>query len=223
MDSSTDELNKRLNAAWAAGRHHEASAILLEEVMPRIRRWLLPRFPAISLEDAEDCFHDAVGGLMRRQPDAVNNVYSYVFTSAKNKAIEIATERQNSVYVGPDLQAKIEKGQRIFSQDGQVLGLCARLDMLSVVAEAALDEELTLREDQLRTLFALTLTKLHWRRRRLTELLLNHGPGAGNDLLAEMMGTSKEALKSLKSRTLTDLRRLLPRRPMKWESNFSMC
>ena len=67
-----------------------------------------------------------------------------------------------------------------------------------------------MRVDQLRKLYALTLPKLAPGRRRLAELLLVNGAGSSNENLAEMMDISKEALKSLKSRTLSDLRRLLP-------------
>ena len=83
-------------------------------------------------------------------------------------------------------------------------------DRLLIIAEAALDEELTVRVDQLRKLYALTLPRLALGRRRLAELLLVDGAGSSNEDLAEMMDISKEALKSLKSRTLSDLRRLLP-------------
>lgn len=207
--NDADDLKERLGAAWAAGRRPETCAILLEEVMPRVCRWLLSKF-SISEEDAEDCFHDAVGGLLPREPSHVNNVYSYVFTSAQNKAIDLVHERGRLVHYDPDQDIGEESGLDDSPWESRGSLVDAKPDALVVLAEAALEEELTLREYQLQQIFTLTLIKLVPSRRRLTELLLIHGPRTGNDQLAEMMNISEGAIKSLKSRTLSDLRLLLP-------------
>ena len=164
----------------------------MEDVRPRCIGWLLNRFSSISTEDAEDCCDAAIDGVLRRGPERVRDVYNYLFTSARNAALDLVQERKHFVQVDPEW---IEG---------------ASDDRLLVIAEAALDEELTVRVDQLRKLYALTLPKLAPSRRRLAELLLVDGAGSSNEDLAEMMDISKEALKSLKSRTLSDLRRLLP-------------
>ena len=192
LNTKSDELREHLDAAWVSGRIAEACGIFVEELRPRCIRWLLGGFSSISEEDAEDCFDAAIDGVLRRDPGKVNDVYNYMFTSARNNALDLVQERKYFARFDPEW---IEG---------------ASDDRLLVVAEAALDEELTVKVDQLRTLYALTLPKLGPRRRRLAKLLLVEGVGSSNEALAEMMDTSKEALKSLKSRTLSDLRRLLP-------------
>ena len=192
LNTGTDDVRERLQAAWSSRRIHEACGILVDDVRPRCIGWLLKRFASISEEDAEDCFHAAIYSVLRRGSEKVNDVYNYLFTSARNNALDLVQERKHFAPFDPEW---IEG---------------ASDDRLLVIAEAALDEGLTVRVDQLRKLYALTLPKLAPRRRHLAELLLVDGAGSSNEALAEMMDISKEALKSLKSRTLSDLRNLLP-------------
>ena len=79
-----------------------------------------------------------------------------------------------------------------------------------IVAEAALDVELTAKDEQLQAIFRAALPKLARNRRRLAEVLLQHGATITNAVLADIMEQSQTAIKSLKSRTFYDLRRLLP-------------
>ena len=192
LNAGTDDVRERLQAAWSSGRIHEACGVLVDDVRPRCIRWLLNRFSSISTEDAEDCCDAAIDSVLRRDPEKVNDVYNYLFTSARNKALDLVQERKHFAPFDPEW-IEGASDERLF-----------------VISEAALDEELTIRGDQLRKLYALTLPKLAPRRRHLVELLLVDGAGSSNEVLAEMMDTSKEALKSLKSRTLSELRRLLP-------------
>ena len=192
LGARTDDLRERLQAAWSSGRIQEACGLLVEDARPRCIGWLLNRFSSISTEDAEDCADAAIDGVLRRGQEKVRDVYNYLFTSARNAALDLVEERKHFVPIDPEW---IEG---------------ASDDRLLVIAEAALDEELTVRVDQLRKLYALTLPKLAPSRRRLAELLLVDGAGWSNEDLAEMMDISTDALKSLKSRTLSDLRRLLP-------------
>ena len=193
-DTATDDVRERLQKAWISGDINETCGILLHDVEPRCMRWLLSRFQSISEEDAEECFDAAVEGVLRRstEPEKVNDVYNYVFTSARNGALDLVKEREWFVPLDPELL------------EG------ASDDRLLVIAEAALDEEMTVRGYQLKQLFALALPKLAKNRRRLAELLLGEGERLSNEDLARTMGLSKSALKSLKSRTLSDLGRLLP-------------
>ena len=201
LDAGIDDVRERLQAAWSSGRIQEACGLLVEDVRPRYIRWLLNRVSSISMEDAEDCVDAAIDGVLRRGPDKVSDVYNYLFTCARNAAFDLVQERKNLVFFDPD------KHDVSFDPEW-IEG--ASDDRLLEIAEAALDEELTLRVHQLRKLYALTLPKLAPRRRRLAELLLVDGAGSSNEDLAELMETSKDALKSLKSRTLSDLRHLLP-------------
>ena len=164
----------------------------MDDVRPRCIGWLLNRFSSVSTEDAEDCFDAAIDNVLRRGPERVNDVYNYLFTSARNNALDLVQERKHFPRFDPEWLEGISDNR------------------LFVIAEAALDEELTVRVDQLRRLYALALPKLAPRRRRLAGLLLVDGAGSSNEMLSEMMDTSKEALKSLKSRTLSDLEQLLP-------------
>ena len=193
-DTKTDDVRERLQRAWASEDIHETCGILVADVSPRCMRWLLNRFESISEEDAEDCFNAAIEGVLKRGPGKVRDVYNYAFTSAKNRALDLVREREHFIRFDPEL---IEGASDY---------------RLRVIAEAALDEEITVtvREDHLKHLFALVFPKLPKNRRRLAELLLRDGAVSSNEELAREMEVSKDALKSLKSRTLSDLRRLLP-------------
>lgn len=164
----------------------------MEEVRPRCIEWLLRKFSAISEDDAEDCVDEAFEGVRERSSESVKDVYNYLFSSAKYKALDLIQERKYRV-----------------SFDSEWL-TSAVDERLYVVAEAVLDEELTVRVDQLRRLFALAFSKLAPNRRRLVELWLEGGVRSSNEVLAKDMDISNGALKSLKSRTLSDLRDLLP-------------
>ena len=192
LDTKTDDVRERLQRAWASEDIQGTCGILLADVEPRCMRWLLHNFQSLSEEDAEDCFNAAIEGVLRRGSEKVRDVYIYLFTSARNGALNLVRERKRFVPLDPEL----------------VEGASA--DRLLVIAEAALDEEITVRVDQLKQIFALALPKLAKNRRRLAELLLGEGTGLSSEDLARTMGLSKTALKSLKSRTLSDLRRLFP-------------
>ena len=191
LNSKANDVKERLLKAWSSGNIHEAFGILVEDMRPWYIRWLLNRFPSFSVDDAEECFGDAIASTHSRDPETVNNIYRYLFTCVRRNAIDQVKERKPFVRLDPEW---IE---------------AASDESLLSIAEVALDEELTVRVDQLRQLYELTLPKLSPNRQRLTLLLLE-GPGLTNEELAEIMEMTKDALKSLKSRTLADLRRLLP-------------
>ena len=202
IDEKTDEVRERLDAAWVSGRTAEVCGIFVDDIRARCIWWLLRKFPSIAEEDAEDCVDDAFEGVLTRGSEKIHDVYNYLFTSAKNKAVDLVKERKQFVLVDPEWLE------------------LAGDDRLFVVAEAALDEELTLRVGQLRRLFALVLPKLAKNRQRLVALWLDDRVGSSNEVLAELIGISKGALKSLKSRTLSDLRELLPASAYELEIDF---
>ena len=142
LDAGTDDVRARLQAAWSSGRIQETCGLLVENARPRCIAWLLNRFSSISTEDAEDCYDAAIDGVLRRGPEKVRDVYNYLFTSARNAALDLVQERKHFVSFDPEW---IEG---------------ASDDRLLIIAEAALDEELTVRVDQLRKLYALTLPRL---------------------------------------------------------------
>ena len=132
------------------------------------------------MDDAEECLDDAIESIHNRDPETVNNIYNYLFTCVRRNAINLVNERKSFVRLDPEW---VE---------------AASDESLLKIAEVALDGELTVRVDQLRRLYDLTLPKLSPNRRRLALLLLER-TGLTNEELAEMMEMTKDALKSLKS------------------------
>ena len=203
------DLKERLTSAWHSQSTNLTCGILVEEVMPRCVRWLVNRYQGLSYEDSEDCFHEAVEGLLKRASHKIDDPYNYVFTSAKNVALDLLRERKNIVHYDPEWEG---------SQDadnygtGRAKGVDTRkhVGTLQVITEAVLDSEISVRDQQLRDVFDITLPKLAPARRRLLELLMDRGADITNAALAELMGITETALKSLKSRTFRDLRDLLP-------------
>ena len=208
----TSDVAERLNNAWHSHNIAEACGILMDDVMPRCLKWLLNGFghQGVSHEDTEDCFNDAVEGLLKRDPSKVNNPYNYVFTSAKNTALDLLRERKHLVRYNPEWDGSEEHVGDDADGSARRSTLGWHADILQIITEAVLDAEVTARGDQLRAVFGITLPKLAPARRRLIELFLDRGADITNATLAGFMNRSETALKSLKSRTFDDLRDLLP-------------
>ena len=211
-EGSTQDVNSRLFTAWSTNNLAEACGILLDTVVPRCIKWLLGKFAGqgLSYEDCEDCVDHGVEGLLRRNPEQINNPYSYVFTSAKNAALDMLQERKHFVRYDPEWRGDDEDQSGDWRDVPQLEKITWNTDTMLMVAEAALDVELTARDEQLRQVFQIALPKLAPGRRRLVEALLEHGATVANAVLADIMNQSETAIKSLKSRTFMDLRRLLP-------------
>ena len=205
-----NELKQRLNDAWVEGRRHEAYGIIVGEVKPRTCEWLARKFWKLSIEDTEDCFDGAISALIERESRKFENVYSYLFTSARHNAEDVLRERKRDGDLYHYRLTGDDDADWHTSDLGRAFIEDVSPERLLVIVEAALEEEVTLRSEQLKQLFAMTLSKLPPRRRRLVELIANHRSDIGNDHLAEMMSASPSALKSLKSRTFSEIRELLP-------------
>jgi DNA-directed RNA polymerase specialized sigma24 family protein len=164
----------------------------------------------VSQEDAEDCFDAAVEGLLKRDSGQVGDPYNYVFTSAKNAALDLLRERKLLVRYDPEWEGNTDDLNG--DDGGGPMGPPPEwfTESLRVIAEAVLEVEISARDEQLRAAFGITLLKLAPNRRRLVEILLDRGTDITNAALADLMGRSETALKSLKSRTFGDLRELLP-------------
>ena len=209
---STPDLKLRLAEAWKVDNIAETCGVLVDEVRPRCVKWLLSSFSNLSIEDCEDCFNDGVEGLLKRKPEHVNDPYNYVFTSAKNAAFDILRERKLIVQYNPDWYGD-EDSTEYWSEGAQSSNASWPTEAMLIVAEVALDveiAEITVRDEQLRTAFQATLPKLVPNRRRLVEVLLEHGANIANAVLADIMDSTETAVKSLKSRTFDDLRHLIP-------------
>ncbi len=206
---SAPDVKLRLAESWKAGNVAEACGILVDEVMPRCVKWLINNFSNLS---QEDCFDDGVEGLLKRTPSRVNDPYNYLFTSAKNSALDILRERKSIVRYDPDWQGDDDWSNN-WSEITQSRESTWSSEAILIVAEVALDAEIveiTERDEQLRTVFQVALPKLAPNRRRLVEVLLEHGANIPNAVLADIMDRSETAVKSLKSRTFRELRCLLP-------------
>lgn len=206
------DVKSRLGAAWEANSIAETCGILLEEVRPRCLRWLLNNFghQGLSEEDCEDCFNDGVEAVLNREPSQVSDPYNYVFTCAKNAALDILQERKHVVRYDPEWQGTNDDPSEV---EVEVVGRVAPTwtgESMLIVAEAAMDVEFTVMDEQLRIVLGIALLNLPPDRRRLVEVLLESGANITNAVLADIMDRSETAVKSLKSRAFDDLRSLLP-------------
>ena len=222
-DSASD-VKLWLAEAWRNHRIAETCGVLVDEVSQRCVQWLLRKFHSqgLSSEDCEDCFNDGVEGLLKRSPEQVKDPYNYVFTSALHAAYDMLGERRHIVQYAPSwLEADAEPFAD-WSDAPQVGKVNWSTEAMQIVAEVAVDAELSVRDEQLRAIFQTTLLKLAPNRRRLVEVLLEHGPTTANAVLADIMGRTETAIKSLKSRTIADLHDLLPSSADELGINFDL-
>ena len=211
---NTPDVKARLVEAWGIGNIAETCGILVHEVVSRFVRTLSGRFghQGISYEDCEDCVDQAIEGLLKRTPDQVRDPYNYVYTSAYHACLDIIRERKPFVRFNSDWQGNddsLDEWDQV-TESGRTDW---NPEAVFIVAEVALEAELaeiTDRERQLYALFRATIPKLVPNRRRLIEALLERGANIANATLAEILARNQSAVKSLKSRTFGDLRRLLP-------------
>ena len=208
-EDSVPDLRSRLAKTWKFDRPR-FWVILCDELKPYCMRWLFREFERSNLceEDFEDCFTDAVEGLMRRESKQIDSPMNYVFTCARNAALDIINERKRIATHPLEL---LKGGEDWFEITEEIPSLPeAKWDpeALVDVAEVSLQDEVTPKTEQLSTIFNHLLGKLSKDRRWFVELLLEHGPSTPNAVFAEIMGKSETNVKSLKSRTLSSLRDL---------------
>jgi len=209
----TNDIKERISGAWGTGDVAEVCGLLVDHVMPRCIRWLLSKYGqgGLSYEDAEDCFNHGIEKLLERAdcPDKVTDPYNYIWTCAKNEAVDILRENSRAVPLDPEWLAEDGGGS-----SGQDVGAIDPERWLrqepSVLAEAALDAEIDARQDQIRDMLRLALAQMTDGRQRIIQLLLEHGPSRPSQLLAELLGQTEGTVRSLKKRAFDDLRRLLP-------------
>ena len=135
---------------------------------------------------------------------------NYVFTSAQNAALDIISERKRIVTYPLELMEDSEEWPDILDENPSFSDAKWSPEALVDVAEVSLQDEVTPRTEQLRTIFDHLMGKLSNDRRWLAELLLEHGTSTPNVVFAEIMDRSETSVKSLKSRTLAALRKLFP-------------
>ena len=207
-----EDTRERLGTAWRNGSTAEALGILNDDVRRWCVRWLIGRFghQGISEEDAEDCFSDAMEGLLNRDASKVSDPYNYVFTSAKNAALDTLDERKRLVKRNPEWEGQEDDIDEYGGGSVASTPSAWTSRDLLIVTEATLDIEVSGRTEQLRNLYRHVLPKLKPARRRLVEVLLERGADISVAALADVMNSSMSAVRSLKSRTFSDLRTILP-------------
>jgi DNA-directed RNA polymerase specialized sigma24 family protein len=144
-------------------------------------------------------------------PADISNPYNYVWTCAINEGVDILRERSQVVHFDPEW---------LGSDEDESTGEVAPLPDPSswhpystlVVAEVALDTELqdSKHLEIIREVISLAVRRLPRQRQRIVGILLEHEVRVSNERLAELMGMSDTAVRSLKSRAFQDLRTLIP-------------
>ena len=210
-EDSAADLRSRLAHTWKSDRP-SFWLIMYEELRPYCMRWLSRSFLSTNLceEDFEDCFTDAVEGLMRRDSKEIDSPMNYVFTSARNAALDMISERKRFVSFPLELIEDGEDWDDIPEDSSAFSDVKWDAESLTEVAEISLQDEVTPKTEQLRIIFNHLLRKLPKERHWLAGLMLEHGTSAPNAIFAEIMGKTETAVKSLKSRTLADMRKLFP-------------
>ena len=191
------DTKERLSTAWFNGSTAEALGILNDDVRRWCVRWLVSRFghQGISEEDAEDCFSDAMEGLLNREASKVSDPYNYVFTGAKNAALDILDERKRLVRRNPEWEGQEDDIDEYGGESVASTPSAWSARDLLIVTEATLDIEVSGRTEQLRDLYRFVLPKLNPARRRLVEVLLERGADISYAALADVMNSSVSAVK----------------------------
>jgi len=71
-------------------------ALVDSDVSPKVKKYITRVFPSLSDDDADDCFQDALWGLVERQGEGrmqVSDPRAYIWQSAKNAALDLLKER----------------------------------------------------------------------------------------------------------------------------------
>jgi len=212
--SPSEDLQGRLALAWAGGRIDEACGILIDEVQPRCVKSLLSKYRGkLSYEDCEDCFDRGIEKLLSHKddPQESGNPYNYVWTCAVNEGNDIMREHGQLVRVDPDWLGSEEDGS---TDEREPPPSPTRWHPHSalVVAEVTLDVELhdSKHVQIIKEVLSVAVRRLPPQRQRLIVVLLENEVRVSNELLAELMGMSDTAVRSLKSRAFQDLRTLIP-------------
>ena len=214
MASPSEDLQGRLASAWLGGRMDEACGILIDEVQPRCVKSLLSKYGGkLSYEDCEDCFDRGVEKLLghKDNPQEIGNPYNYVWTCAVNEGVDIMRERGQVVRFDPDWLGS-DKDESTGERVPPPNPTDWHPDSALVVAEVTLDAELhdSKHMETIKEVLSLAVRRLPPQRQRLVGVLLEHEVRISNELMAELMGMSDTAVRSLKSRAFQDLRILIP-------------
>ena len=156
------DTRERLGTAWCNGPTAEALGILNDDVRRWCVRWLVGRFghQGISEEDAEDCFSDAMEGLLNREASKVSDPYNYVFTGAKNAALDTLDERKRFVRRNPEWEGQEDELDEYGGEGVASTPSAWSAGDLLIVTEATLDMEVSARAEQLRDLYRYILPRL---------------------------------------------------------------
>ena len=191
----------------------EAASILIEEVTPRCVKSLMFKYgDKLSYEDCEDCVECGIEKLMNHTQNTskIRNPYAYVWTCAINEAMDIMKESSQAVHFDPEW---LGEGKDDSDDAGEVpIHGNRTLDSALIITEIALGAEVSEPSSHkvIKEVLKLSVSRLANKRKRLIEVLLEHGAFIKNELLAELMGMKNGAVRSLKSYAFNDLSLLIP-------------
>jgi DNA-directed RNA polymerase specialized sigma24 family protein len=86
-------LKERLADAWRNQRIPEFYATIIDELQPKVNKELVKDHPALTIEEAEDCFSIALERFTKRHDASIENPESYIWTSARNEARDQLEEK----------------------------------------------------------------------------------------------------------------------------------
>ena len=213
IESKQDDLRSRLASAWSSDQLAEAASILIDEVTPRCVKFLLFKYrDKLSYEDCEDCVDCGIEKLMNHTQNTskIRNPYAYVWTCASNEAMDIMKERSQVVHFDPDWLG-VGKDDSDDAREVPIQGNHS-FDSALIITEIALDAEVgdSFHHGVIKEVLRLSISKLAKKRKRIIEVLLEHGASISSELLAELMGMKDGTVRSLKSRAFKDLSLLIP-------------
>jgi len=212
-ESNEDNVGSRLASAWSSGQLPEAASILIEEVTPRCVKSLMFKYgDKLSYEDCEDCVECGIEKLMNHTQNTskIRNPYAYVWTCATSEAMDIMKESSQVVHFDPEW---LGEGKDDSDDAGEVpIHGNRTLDSALIITEIALDAEVgdSFHHGVIKEVLRLSISKLAKKRKRIIEVLLEHGASISSELLAELMGMKDGAVRSLKSHAFNDLSLLIP-------------
>lgn len=95
------ELAERLADEWRQGNLHAFYALILDEMKPRLTRFLMSRTD-LDYDEIEDCISIGIGNFEEKQSDSrsqIRNPYNYLFTTVRNAATDALRQRDADLNV----------------------------------------------------------------------------------------------------------------------------
>lgn len=209
-----DDLSQRLASHWHQGELDSACGLLINDVQQKCLRYLTNEYGnTLSVEDCEDCFDYGVSKLLANKdsPEKIPNPYDYVWTCARNEAKDMCTEKNILIALDPERDGHAED-DNYDDETPKDYHRDYRADSYVTITEITLDTEIIDSNATriIKDILEQAIVQLSKNRRKLINVLLEHGAFITNKLLAELLEISETATRSLKCYAFADLRVLIP-------------